>query len=577
MKKIINLFDYNLKLKFLILIFFMVIASFLELIGLGFVIVILNSFLGLDNSFLEIINNYTKYFFKISFNFEQVIFFILILFTFKLIILVFVSWIQSDFLSRFREKITNKLYHNFLNRHVKNLLKKNSAEYIRNFTEEIQASTVFINSAMRIILDSILILTFLVFLMYFNPVITAIVYLFFSLLGIIYYNLVKNKLSKWAVLSLENKKNKIQFIAESFSAIKSIKILSREKFFLNKFKKQIQSISRIQFKVGFLGDLPRNFFEYILFVSILSLFFYLNQNEFSNENIIQLLSIYTLSAFRLVPIMNRFLGHMQQFKHSYPSISKLIIENEQKIMFKRNQASKINFNRNIILNVKKFSFNDSKNLLLKNVNINITKNSQIGIIGDSGSGKSTIIDILCGFQQNKYSKLKVDGKEIFKAANLESWQNSLGYVPQNIVILNQSLRDNILFGADKNIFSDDILKKLLKKVNLEKFILKSKDGLSQILRQDGQNISGGEKQRIGIARALINDPELIILDEATSGLDFETENNILKTIKKFRKTSIVVSHRLNALKNCDKIYLVKNKETTLLEKNKLKKYFEKSL
>ena len=577
MKKIINLFDYNLKLKFLILIFFMVIASFLELIGLGFVIVILNSFLGLDNSFLEIINNYTKYYFKISFNFEQIIFFILILFTFKLIILVFVSWIQSDFLSRFREKITNKLYHNFLNRHVKNLLKKNSAEYIRNFTEEIQASTVFINSAMRIILDSILILTFLIFLMYFNPVITAIVYLFFSLLGIIYYNLVKNKLSKWAVLSLENKKNKIQFIAESFSAIKSIKILSREKFFLNKFKKQIQSISRIQFKVAFLGDLPRNFFEYILFVSILSLFFYLNQNEFSNENIIQLLSIYTLSAFRLVPIMNRFLGHMQQFKHSYPSISKLIIENEQKIMFKRNQASKINFNRNIILNVKKFSFNDSKNLLLKNVNINITKNSQIGIIGDSGSGKSTIIDILCGFQQNKYSKLKVDGKEIFKAANLESWQNSLGYVPQNIVILNQSLRDNILFGADKNIFSDDILKKLLKKVNLEKFILKSKDGLSQILRQDGQNISGGEKQRIGIARALINDPELIILDEATSGLDFETENNILKTIKKFRKTSIVVSHRLNALKNCDKIYLVKNKETTLLEKNKLKKYFEKSL
>ena len=577
MKKIINLFDYSLKLKFLILIFFMVIASFLELIGLGFVIVILNSFLGLDNSFLEIINNYTKYFFKISFNFEQIIFFILILFTFKLIILVFVSWIQSDFLSRFREKISNKLYHNFLNRHVKNLLKKNSAEYIRNFTEEIQASTVFINSAMRIILDSILILTFLVFLMYFNPVITAIVYLFFLLLGIIYYNLVKNKLSKWAVLSLENKKNKIQFIAESFSAIKSIKILSREKFFLNKFKKQIRSISRIQFKVGFLGDLPRNFFEYILFVSILSLFFYLNQNEFSNENIIQLLSIYTLSAFRLVPIMNRFLGHMQQFKHSYPSINKLIIENEQKIMFKRNQASKINFNRNIILNVKKFSFNDSKNLLLKNVNINITKNSQIGIIGDSGSGKSTIIDILCGFQQNKYSKLRVDGKEIFKSANLESWQNSLGYVPQNIVILNQSLRDNILFGADKNIFSDDILKKLLKKVNLEKFILKSKDGLSQILRQDGQNISGGEKQRIGIARALINDPELIILDEATSGLDFETENNILKTIKKFRKTSIIVSHRLNALKNCDKIYLVKNKETTLLKKNKLKKYFERSL
>tara|TARA_B110000027_G_scaffold48106_1_gene52721 strand:+ start:1125 stop:2852 length:1728 start_codon:yes stop_codon:yes gene_type:complete len=575
MNKIINLLDYNLKLKFLSLIFFMFIASFLELVGLGFVILILNSFLGLDNSFLEIIDNYTNYFFKINFQFEQVIFFIFILFTFKLLILIFVAWIQSGFLAQFREQISNKLYHNFLNRNVRNLLKKNSAEYIRNFTEEIQASTVFINSVMRIILDSILILTFLVFLMYFDPIITAIVYIFFSLLGIIYYSLVKNKLTNWALLSLENKKNKIQFISESFSAIKSIKILSRENFFLNSFKKQIQSISRIQFKVAFLAELPRNFFEYILFVSILSLFYYLIQNQYSNENIIQLLSIYTLTAFRLVPIMNRFLGHMQRFKHTYPSINKLIIENEQKIISKKNKINKINFYKNIILYVKKFSHSNNKNVILKNINIDIKKSSQIGIIGDSGSGKSTIIDILCGFQKNKYSKLTIDGTEIFKSGNLDSWQNSLGYVPQNIVILNQSLRDNILFGADKNIFNDKILRNLLKKIDLEKFILKSKDGLSQILRQDGQNISGGEKQRIGIARALINDPELIILDEATSGLDYETENNILKTIKKLRKTSIIVSHRLNALKNCDKIYLIKNKEVILLKKKKLKEYFER--
>jgi ATP-binding cassette subfamily B protein len=553
----------------------MFIASFLELAGLGFVILILNSFLGLDNSFLEVIDSYTNYFFETNFQFEQIIFFTFILFTFKLLILIFVSWIQSDFLAQFREQISNKLYHNFLNRDVRNLLKKNSAEYIRNFTEEIQASTVFINSAMRIILDAILILTFLIFLMYFDPIITSIVYIFFSLLGIIYYSLVKNKLSNWALLSLENKKNKIQFISESFSAIKSIKILSRENFFLNKFKKQIQSISRIQFKVAFLAELPRNFFEYILFISILSLFFYLTQNQYSNENIIQLLSIYTLSAFRLVPIMNRFLGHMQRFKHTYPSIKKLIIENEQKMTSKKNKINKINFYKNIILYVKKFSHSNNKNVILKNINIDIKKNSQIGIIGDSGSGKSTIIDILCGFQKNKYSKLTIDGTEIFKSGNLDSWQNSLGYVPQNIVILNQSLRENVLFGADKNVFKDKILRNLLKKIDLEKFILKSKDGLSQILRQDGQNISGGEKQRIGIARALINDPELIILDEATSGLDYETENNILKTIKKLKKTSIIVSHRLNALKNCDKIYLIKNKEVILLKKKRLKEYFER--
>jgi len=576
MNKIINLFDYNLKLKFLLLIFFMIIASFLELMGLGLVILILNSFLGLNNSFLEIINNYTKHFLESEINFEQIIYLIFILFTLKLFILIFVAWIESDFIASFREKISNKLYKNFLNRDVKKLLSKNSAEYIRNFTEEIPQSIVFITSCVRIILDAIIIITFLIFLMYFNATITASVYIFFTLLGSIYFSLVKNNLSKWASISLENRKKKIQFISESFAAIKSIKIFSRENFFFDRFKYQIQSISRILFKVAFLAELPRNFFEYILFVSILFLFFYLIQNQYSNENIIQLLSIYTIAAFRLVPILNRFLGHMQRFKHSYPSIKKLVIENEQKIIPKKNKAIKINFKKNIILNIKKFYFNKSENLLLKNVTIDIKKNSHIGIIGDSGSGKSTIIDILCGFQHNKYSQLKVDGIDVFKSGDLNNWQNSLGYVPQNIVILNQSLRENILFGADKNIFTDDILRNLLKKVELEKFITKSKSGLSQILRQDGQNISGGEKQRIGIARALINDPELLILDEATSGLDFETENNVLKTIKKLKKTSITVSHRLNALKDCDKVYVIKNKETVLLKKNKLKKYFEKS-
>ena len=566
MIKFINLFDPGQKLKFIILIFFMIIASFLELLGLGMVILILNSFLGLANGYFKILNDYINYFFKLDANFQIILLFIFTLFTIKFLILVIVSWLESDFLAKFREKISNKLYNNFLNRDVVNLLSKNSAEYIRNFTDEIVATSTFVQSILKIILDSILILAFFIFLMFFNPLTTGVVFIFFSSLGIVYFALVKNKLSKWATTSLSNRKKKIQFISESFSAIKSIKILSRENFFLDKFKQQVHSISKIQFRVTFLDSLPRNILEYTLFVSILLIFFYLIKNDYSNQNIIQMLSVYTLSAFRVVPLMNRLLGHMQRFKHAYPSVEKLINENEQKIIHKKKQIGKIKLKKNITLNIKNFSFDKSKNYLLKNANINIKKNSQVGIIGESGSGKSTIIDMLCGFQKNKFSKLTVDGINVFDKDDLSSWQNSIGYVPQNIVIFNQSLRENILFGSDGKVFNDVILKNLVKKVDLEKFLKKSKNGLSQILRQDGQNISGGEKQRIGIARALINNPELIILDEATSGLDYETENNILKTIRKLRKTSVIVSHRLNALKNCDTIYMVKNKEITLLKK-----------
>ena len=574
MIRISNLFDYSQKLKFIILIFFMIIASFLELMGLGMVILILNSFLGLTSNYLEILNDYLKIFFKIDGNFEIILFFVFVIFTIKFLILVFVSWMEADFLTKFREKISNKLYYNFLNRDAASLLKKNSAEYIRNFTEEIVVSSLFIQSSLKIILDSILILTFFIFLTYFNPITTGIVFIFFSSLGIIYFVLVKNKLSSWAKTSLNNRKNKIQFISESFSSIKSIKILSRENFFLDKFKKQVHSIRKIQFKVTFLDSLPRNILEYMLLVSILLIFFYLIKNDYSNEIIIQMLSVYTLSAFRVVPLMNRLLGHMQRLKHSYPSLNKLMNENEQKIVQKKNKINKMIFKKNIVLNVKNFSFNNDKIFLLRNINIDIKKNSQIGIVGKSGSGKSTIIDILCGFQKNKLSELKVDGVNILNSNNLAGWQNLIGYVPQNIVIFNQSLRENILFGSDRKIFNDDVLNNLIKKVNLEKFVKKENNGLSQVLRQDGQNISGGEKQRIGIARALTNNPELIILDEATSGLDYETENNILKTLKKLRKTSIIVSHRLNALKNCDKIYLIKNKEIILLKKNKLKEYIK---
>ncbi len=230
--------------------------------------------------------------------------------------------------------------------------------------------------------------------------------------------------------------------------------------------------------------------------------------------------------------------------------------------------------KNIQLKIKKFSYSSNKKILFRNVNFDLKKNSQIGLIGYSGSGKSTIIDILCGFRKNKFSQLKVDGK-IIDDKNLENWQKSIGYVPQNIIILNQSLRENILFGSDKKLNNDYVLNNLIKKVELGKFVRKSKLGLSQIINQDGENISGGEKQRIGIARALINNPELIILDEATSGLDYQTENNVLKTIRKLRKTTIIVSHRFNTLKYCNKIYIIKNKEIFLLKKKDLKKYFEK--
>ena len=212
---------------------------------------------------------------------------------------------------------------------------------------------------------------------------------------------------------------------------------------------------------------------------------------------------------------------------------------------------------NININKLEIKHNEKK---LVNISFDILDST--ALIGESGSGKSTIIDILCGFHKNNLSKLIVDDLSILESDNLASWQNLIGYVPQNIVIFNQSLRENILFGSENKIVNDDVIKNLIKKVDLEKFLLKAKNGLSQVLRQDGQNISGGEKQRIGIARALYNKPEVLIFDEATSALDAEIEEEILNEIKKLQKdfTLIFISHRKSSLSYCDEKYLLKDKK-----------------
>jgi len=572
-RKILNLFDKKLKYQAVSLLVLMVIASFLELIGIGLVILILNFFLGITEAHTPFINTLLNFFSfqENSQNVYNILFFIIIIFTIKLLILIFVSYKENNFYAIFREKISNKMYNNFLKRDVILLLKKNSAIYLRNFTEELNLCVLFFTSLLKIILDSIILTTLLIFLFFFNFLVTFYVFFIFSIIGVLYFLYIKNKLSGWAQIGLHNRKKRIQFINESFLAIKSIKIFSRENFFYKKLKLQNKIFSELVFKVNFVKSLPTSFFEYILTISIIILFFFLLEQNYPNERIIQILSVYALVSFRIVPLINKVLGNSQHLRYSFPSVQKLVIEINQKIIEKNKLIHKISFEKSIKLNFKEFSFDQSTKPFLRNIFLNIRKNSKIGIIGSSGAGKSTIIDILCGFRNFKSGSLKVDNKNVYK--NIQGWQSIIGYIPQNIIIFNDTLKKNILFGSNDQNISDKKISKIIDLVDLTYLVKKSSRGLSQVINQDGLNISGGEKQRIGIARALINNPEIIILDEATSGLDFFTEKNVLNTIKKLNKTIIIVSHRLSSLSFCDKIYQVKQNTLKQIKQSNIKKIF----
>jgi len=542
----------------------MFITSLLEVFSLGLLVIILNFFLESDNennsSFIyRFLNNFVSDK-ENSFYFILSIFFII--FLIKLVLLIYLSWSESVFQARFKERVSNLVFNSFLNRSVHQLLKKNSSTYLRNFTTEIDQTTTFYYAILKLILDVTLVLMLFAFLVTFDPLSSLSTMVVLMALSLIYFFLVKNFISNWGKKRIYSSKKKIQFVNESFAAIKDIKILSRENFFFNRFKLQNSELTKILFKMSFVNNLPKLVLEFFLFAAILLILIILINYNYAHQEIVKIISIYVVVLFRLIPSTNRILGNIQTMRFTYPAFDTIYSETKIKTSERKEKNKKLIFNKEVFININKFDYNTNSKFALKKINIKFKKKDKIGIIGSSGSGKSTLIDIICGFMKINNGNIFIDKKSIYN--NLPGWQQLIGYIPQKIVILNDSLKNNILFGLDKKKYSDKKVFEIIKKANLTDFYKKLPNGLNAKITEEGLNISGGEIQRIGIARALINNPEIIFLDEATSALDTFTENKILKEIYTLNKTIIFVSHRINSLRYCNKIYHI--------EKGKIKDY-----
>jgi len=344
---------------------------------------------------------------------------------------------------------------------------------------------------------------------------------------------------------------------EGFDGIKIIKLLGRENFFFNKFKVHNFNLSKISTKTYFFQGVPKLLFELVgIFFITFSLFFLYYSGKTLIE-ITQILSIYIAASFRILPSVNKMATSLQLLKLN--SAATNVLYKELKSFRKETQTSfeKFSFKTNIFVDIKKFKYPNSNNFEISDVQLNILKGQKIGIIGQTASGKSTIVEIITGILEPTKGNIVVDGKSIF--SNRRGWQKLIGFVPQKIFILDESLRNNILFGLDNKEYTDEKIISVIKKLSLESLLERLKGGLDGNLGEEGVNLSGGEIQRIGLCRALIYDPEILFLDEATSSLDVNTESQILDELRIFKeKTIISIAHRINTLKNCNKIYCFDN-------------------
>ena len=559
-KKLFSFFSNSEKTKLILLFCMMFLSSIFELIGFSLIIPIIN--IGLDNSLsnLNFFNNFSN-FFKVNPEL-QLLFFILLFVSVQILkvsFLIWYLWFENNYIYNFKQSLSAKLFKKYLFGKYSVILKESSSKVIRNITYSVDLVTAFLFNFLKISLESILLISIGFFLLFFNFKLTVYIFLLILIFVLLYNLSLRNRLTNYGKLRQIFVKKRLQFVQESFENLKYLKVSKKEKFFFEKFKEKNKGISNLSIISEFLKNLPKPLLElFAIFLLLFFLYFSIEINKTPTLGVFQNLAIFIAAFLKLMPSLNRILSGFQSLKNTYPEVENLSEEIKNSDIDKEAlNINKFNFDEKIEITIENFKHEKNRGFEFKNLNMVISQGDNIGIVGESGSGKSTLLDIISGLQTPNIGNVKVDGKSVF--LNINGWQNLIGYVPQKVGLLEDNLRNNILFGNQKTINSDEKIIDLINKTNLTKFFKSLDKGLDSMILEKGQNISGGEIQRIGICRALYNNPKLLIFDEFTSSLDEQTERKLMDEINLFyNKTMIFVTHKKGTLKNCNKIFELKD-------------------
>ncbi|WP_440619457.1 ATP-binding cassette domain-containing protein [Candidatus Pelagibacter sp. HIMB1493] len=557
LKKLINILRQNNIKIFYFLIFISLFITFLE-------ILIISALPGLFQIINEgeISTNYNKLFklkeffnTKLS-NLHFIVLTLIILSLLKFIVSLIYLNLSTKYIFLNLKKITTKIYENILSKEYLEFIKKDTSHYLKNIINEPSffSSNVFLPFFL-IIPDIIILISYLVFLTIYNLEITLFVSVFLIFVSYFYFSFYKTKLSNFIEQRQISNENFIKIVKDSFSLFKEIKFLKFDLKFLSNLKIYLNNFFNPQKKVIIITQTPRIFMEFIGIVLIGTIIIF-SDIIFDDQNIIVSLGVFFVILIKLIPIFNKLVSNIQ-ILNSQKKVLNEIYESIKVIPNKKEFFKLNNFKKEIKMNL---NFDYEKKVIFKNLNFNIYKNQIVGLIGKSGSGKTTLIDILLGLIKMPNGKIFIDDIDVSnKHLDLS---NLMTVVPQNIHLLNSSLKNNITlnFFTEDNI-DQNRLNKSIVLAGLKNLV--DNKGVDMIVGENGTNLSGGQSQRIGIARAIYQNKKIIIFDEFTSSLDDETESKIIESLIKLKRenlTMVISTHKKKLLDICDTVYDLSNNE-----------------
>ena len=450
-------------------------------------------------------------------------------------------------------------------------LSHNSADLIRSINTDVVMMFQGVLAMLQLIAEGLVCIVLGVYLVIKDKSIAIGICVFMIIFLAIFANKFRRYLARVGEEDRKYSAGIVKWLQQSFGGMKETKILGREKFFLNRFDTEYANWADCEKIYRYLQVAPRPVMEATCITAMMLIVILKLLNGTHSAYFISTIAVFAVAAFRLLPSFNRITNYMSVIMFNLPAFEavyndlKEIEGLERKKVTDEDESDVMSLEKAIEVRNLSYRYPSTSEMVLEDVNITIKKNQSVAFIGPSGAGKTTLADLILGALEPVAGKILIDGIDAFE--HLSAWQKNVGYIPQTIYLMDDTIRNNIVYGAEQGC-DDGKLKQAIEKAQLKEFIESLPEGIETSIGERGIRLSGGQRQRIGIARALYNNPAVLVLDEATSALDNETEAAVMEAIERLagNKTLIIIAHRLTTIQNCDRVYEVKDGKVKCVDK-----------